>query len=228
MYDSETDTAWFDHHEKGHEEVTSTAKIMYETMLALGLLERTKALDRAVEFVTNVDNRKYPAEEFLKSAKTLVGLQRSVEFNNLVKYFEDHTSPQEELTPDEFEKYGLKQAAELQQKTVTEAMETLTRMEQEGKVVETVYGSIVINENNELRVGSSAAYVRHNGVLNITPGKSFALTLKEGTINEEELKKRLGDRYQGKIIRGNMWIYNDPEENLHLSKVEIIGALKKE
>lgn len=109
VYDSETDTAWFDHHEKGHEEVTSTAKIMYETMLALGLLERTKALDRAVEFVTNVDNRKYPAEEFLKSAKTLVGLQRSVEFNNLVKYFEDHTSPQEELTPDEFEKYGLKQ-----------------------------------------------------------------------------------------------------------------------
>jgi len=35
----------------------------------------------------------------------------------------------------------------------------------------------------------------------------------------------LGDKFQGKIIRGKMWIYND-KEPLKVSLEEIIGALR--
>lgn len=224
VYDPEPYTTWFDHHEKGRVEVTSTAQIMYETMTSLGLLEKSPALDKAVNFVTRIDNRKYPAEEFLRSGKTILGLQRGLSFDKLVAYFQDHDSPQEELTLEEFEKYGLRQVAEQQQKTVDEAMATLTRMEQEGKVAETQHGSIVINVNSELKVGSSAAYVRHDGILNITPGKSFAVTLKEGYLDETELREKLGDKFQGKIIRNQMWIYND-ESPLNLTQEEILTTL---
>jgi len=225
VYEEPTYTAYFDHHAPGTKEVTSTAEIVYKTMVDLGMLEKSEAMDRLVKFVTDVDNRRLPPEEFLRSGKTILGLQRSLDFETLLAYFEDHESPTEELTPEEFEKYGLREEAEKQQKIVDEAMATLARMEQEGKVIDTNYGKVVVNENNELKVGSVAAYVKYDGIINFTPGKSFAVTFKEKDINEEELKKRLGDKFQGKIIRGKMWIYNE-KEPLKISLEEIISALR--
>ncbi|PIW91144.1 MAG: hypothetical protein COZ91_02025, partial [Candidatus Nealsonbacteria bacterium CG_4_8_14_3_um_filter_39_7] len=136
-----------------------------------------------------------------------------------------HESPTDELTPEEFEKYGMREAAEKQQKTVDESMDTLERMGQEGKVVRTKYGSILKNENNELKVGSSAAYVKYDGIINFTSGKSFAVTLKEKDLDEKEIKERLGNKFQGKIIRGKMWLYND-KEPLNLSMEEIIKSME--
>ncbi len=225
VYNEDTYTAYFDHHKKGVDKITSTAEIMYKTMVDLGMINKSDEMDRVVEFVTKIDNRQYPPEEFLRSAKTLLGLQRSVKFEQLVNYFKDHKSPTDELTPDEWEKYGLKEAAERQQRIVDEAMAKLAEMEKEGKVVDTSYGSLVINENNELKVGSSAAYVRHDGIINISPGKSFAITLRDKELDENKLREKLGDKFQGKIIRGKMWIYND-KEPLKLSLDEIIDALK--
>lgn len=224
VYNPETYTAFFDHHGEG-EEVTSATEVVYRAMVDLGMLEKTEALDRLVDFVTKIDNRKYPPEEFLKSAKTILGLQRSVNFNQLHEYFKEYDSPTKELTPEEFEKFGLKDAALRQQKVVDDSMETLFRMEGEGKVIQTGYGSILINENNELRVGSSAAYVRHDGIVNISPGKSFAITLKDGKFDESELREKLGERFQGKIIRGNMWLYND-NDPLELTKEDLVDVLK--
>ena len=224
VYNESTYTAYFDHHTKGTKEVTSTAEIVYQTMAELGKLEKSEAMDRLVDFVTKIDNRQFPPEEFLKSAKTILGLQRDLDFNKLLAYFKDHESPTEELTPEEFEKYGLKDSAEKQQKTVDEAMETLKKMEGEGKVIDTKYGKIVVNENNELKVGASAAYVKFDGIINFTSEKSFAITFKEKDFNEEELKNKLGDKFQGKIIRGKMWIYNE-QEPLVLKKEDLIKTL---
>ena len=224
VYNEESMTAYFDHHEKGSP-VTSAAEVVYLAMSELGMLEKTEELDRVADFVTKIDNRQFPAEEFLRSAKTILGLQRGLKFEQLIKYFEDHESPTEELTPDEFEKYGLRDAAERQQKAVDEGMAKLAEMEEEGKVVETSYGSVVVNENNELRVGASAAYVSHDGIINITPGKSFAVTFKEKDLDEEKLRAKLGDKFQGKIIRGKMWIYND-KDPLGLSAEDIVDALE--
>lgn len=83
---------------------------------------------------------------------------------------------------------------------------------------------MVINENNELKVGSSAAYVKYDGIINITPGKSFAVTFKEKDIDETAIRKKLGEKFQGKIIRGKMWIYNE-DEPLKLTTDDIIKAL---
>ncbi|MDO8582322.1 MAG: hypothetical protein Q7S16_05630 [bacterium] len=224
VYEEPTYTAYFDHHAPGTKEVTSTAEIVYTTMVDLGMLEKTETMDRLVKFVTDIDNRRLPAEEFLRSGKTILGLQRSLDFEKILAYFKEHASATEELSPEEFAKYGLRGAAEQQQKTVEESMATLTRMEQEGKVVQTQYGSIVLNENNELKVGSVAAYVRHDGIINITPGRSFAVTLKEKDLDEKQLRERLGDKFQGKIIRGKMWIYND-KEPLQSTLQDIVTAI---
>lgn len=224
VYNPETYTAYFDHHGKG-EDVTSAAEIMYKTMADLGMIEKTEELDRAIDFVTKIDNGKYPPEEFLKSGKTILGLQRSVEFNQLVEYFKDHDDPTEVLDIDELEKYGLKEFAERQEKIVKDAMEKMKEMEGDGKIVETNYGKIVLNMDGELAVGSSAAYVNYDGIINYTSEKSFAVTLKEGSFDEDSLKEKLGDKFQGKIIRGNMWIYNDADP-LKVSLEDIIEALK--
>jgi len=44
-------------------------------------------------------------------------------------------------------------------------------------------------------------------------------------LDEKELSERLGDKFQGKIIRGKMWIYND-KEPLNLSLEEITKSLE--
>ena len=222
--EDEKHTAYFDHHEKQGKEISSATEVMYKTMIDLGMLEGSESMDRLVDFVNKIDNRKYAPEEFLRSAKTILGLQRGLKFEQIVSYFEDHQSPTEELTPEEFQKYGLKQSAERQQKTVDEAMEKLEEMGKEGKVISTSYGKVVINKGNELKVGASAAYVKYDGIINMTPEKSFAVTFKERNIDEEALKEKLGDKFQGKIIRGKMWIYNG-KEPLRLTTEDIVEAL---
>ncbi len=225
VYEESAYTAYFDHHAPGTKAVTSTAEVVYKTMVDLGMIEKTEAMDRLIKFVTDIDNRRLPAEEFLRSGKTILGLQRALDFDKLLAYLRDHESSTEELTPEEFEKYGLKAEAEKQQKIVDEGMATLERMEQEGKVVDTSYGQVIVNENNELKVGSSAAYVKYDGIINFTPGKSFAVTLKEKDIDEEEVRRRLSDKFQGKIIRGKIWLYNEAEP-LKLDLAEILDCLK--
>lgn len=225
VYEEPTYTTYFDHHAPGTKEVTSTAEVVYKTMVELGIFEKSEAMDRLVKFVTDIDNRRLPAEEFLRSGKTILGLQRAINFNKLLVYFKDHESPTEELMLEEFEKYGLKQEAEKQQGVVDESMATLERMVAEGKVINTAYGKMVVNVNGELKVGSSAAYVKYDGIINFAPGKSFGVTLKEKDIDEEQLRQRLGDKFQGKIIRGKMWIYND-KEPLQIDLSDIIEALK--
>lgn len=232
-YDEDTSTLFLDHHAKGNSEKTSTAAIVYKTLDKLGLFkdiyrkdEKLKpALNKLVDFVTKIDNRQYPPEEFLKSAKTVLGLQRSVNFDRLLEYFKDHDSPTEELEADNFENYGLKEAALKQQAVIDESMDTMEKMEKDGKFFNSIFGSILINQNNELKIGASAAYLRHDGIINFTPGKSFAFTLKNNSFDELFLKKSLKEKFQGKIIRGQMWIYNE-QEPLKLQLQDLIEATK--
>ena len=224
VYEEPSYTAFFDHHDPKVKQVTSTTEIVYQTMADLNLIQRSETLDRISKFVTNIDNRKLPAEEFLRSGKTILGLQRDLTYEQLCAYFSHRISPTDELTPEDLERYGLAESAEKQQRIVDEAMLTLEQMEKHGKICETQYGSIVINHNNELKVGSSAAYVRHDGIINYSD-KSFAVTLKDHEFNEPLIRQMLGDRFQGKFIRGSMWIYNDAEP-LRLKFQDIKEALR--
>lgn len=225
VYNEDTYTAYFDHHKKDINKITSTTEIMYKTMADLGLLGRSEAMERLVKFVTKIDNRQFPPEEFLKSAKTVLGLQRSLDFDKLLAYFKEHESSTEELSPEEFNNYSLGDVSKKQQEIIDEAMKTLESMEKDGKVIDTKYGKIVINENNQLKVGASAAYVKYDGIINFTQDKSFAVTLKNINFDENDLKESLDDKLQGKIIRGKMWLYNE-KDPLKLTLEDIIKALK--
>lgn len=225
VFDEETESLFMDHHEKGALDVSSAAEVVYKTLVGLRMLKKEPALDRLVEFVTKVDNRQLPNEEFLRSAKTIIGLQRAMDFEKLHAFFQDHENSTDELTPEEFKSYGLQEDAQRQQDTVDQAMEKLSEMEAQGKVIETQYGKVLINTNNELKVGASAAYVKFDGIINITPGKSFAVLFKEKELDEEQIQNKLGARFQGKIIRGKMWIYNNPEP-LKLEVEDLIQALQ--
>ena len=55
--------------------------------------------------------------------------------------------------------------------------------------------------------------------------KKFAITLKDKDLNEEELKDKLGDKFQGKIIRGKMWLYNESAP-LNIAKEELIESIQ--
>lgn len=226
VYEEPTYTAYFDHHAKSTE-VTSTTEIMYKTMVDLGMIEASQAMNRLVKFVNDIDNRKLPPGEFLNSGKTIIGVQRDLDFTKMLAYFSEHESPTDILTPEELERYGLRESAERQQKTVDESMAKLEEMEQQGKIINTQYGKIVVNENNELRTGSSAAYVKYDGIINFSSDKSFAVTLKDKDLDEQALRQKLGDKFQGKIIRGKMWIYND-KEPLNLTLEDIKEALAGE
>jgi len=224
-YNKESDMAIFDHHISDSKTVTSTAEIMYNVLADLKLIEKSEALDRVIDFVTKMDNKRIPAGEFLKSGKTIIGVQRHLDFDKLLNFFKDHESPFDELTLEEFEKYGLREPAEKQQAIVDFSMNKLEEMERDGKIIDIKYGKVVVNVNNELPVGSSAAYVKYDGIINFTPGRSFAVTFKEKDIDAEEIKNKLGEKFQGKIIRGKMWIYNEPEQ-LKITLEELVNCLK--
>ncbi len=225
-YSADNDTVIFDHHSDDAGNNTSATQEAYTSLVEMKLIEKNETLDRTVDFITKIDNRKFEAEEFLRSGKTILGLQRDLDFSKLFLYFSEHENPCEELTPTEFKEYGLEEAALKQQKLVDESMSTLETMENEGKVFDSEFGSILINVNNELKAGSSAAYVNHDGIINFTPEKSFAVTLKDAKFDQEKLESRLGEKFVGKIIRGNMWIYND-EEKMNLMVDDLINSIKK-
>lgn len=225
VYEEPTYTAYFDHHAPGTKEVTSATEIVYQSMVDLGLIEKNEALDRLIDFVNKIDNRQFPPEEFLRSSKTILGLQRDLSFEKLFLYFQDYEIATQELEPEQFEKYGLKEAAEKQKAIIEKAMQQLKEIEKQGNIVETQYGKIVLNINNQLEIGAPAAYVKYDGIVNYIEGQSFFIGLKEKNLNEKEIRQRLGEKFQGKIIRGKMWLYNDPDP-LNLNLEEIINALK--
>lgn len=224
VYDEAIDTAWFDHHESGHDEQTSATEVVYKALTSLDILKKTPTLDRLVSFVTMSDNRNYPPNEYWKGARTILGLRKSITWENLLKYFESHETGKELLTDDDLVKYNLVMESRRLEQEISETRKALDKLVAEGHTINTKYGKILINEGNVLR-HPSAAYTEFNGVLSVTPGKSFALTLYEGEIDEEKLRTILGKKFQGVIIRKRMWLYTEPEELL-LTTEEIVKAIK--
>jgi len=86
-------TVFIDHHGPGSDNNVSAAKFTYEILTGLGLLEKKKYLDDLVNFVTQVDNFKYPEEKkyfknyFENSWRTLLGLYRMASADNLINFF---------------------------------------------------------------------------------------------------------------------------------------------
>ncbi len=125
---------------------------MYDNLRAEKLLGDNPAIEKAVEFVTQEDNRSFPNEEkyYKDSPYTLLGLGRRANFEKLVQFFKDGLSPLQKLTDEQLEKYGLKQASERQKATVEKTESQWNELVDNGFVINSPkYGRILVDINGK-------------------------------------------------------------------------------
>ena len=221
---SEGETMTLDHHGEESGNDTCTAKIAYETLTRLGVLEPADYLDKAVEFVTHVDNATFPDEEnyFLNSSRTVLGLKRFITPQNLIRFFKEGGSATQELKPPELAKLGLLEKSGKQAKAVQESVQRLMEMEGEGLIINSErYGKIVVDIGKTVPCGFDAAKFWGCGAyLNWSPDtKGFFLS----TANELPKEFHLS---QGKRIRQTMWLKPlHDQSDLTIKLEEIISAM---
>lgn len=195
-------TVFFDHHTDKSGSATSAAKLVYEALLAMGLLKKEGHLDRMVEFVTQIDNKTFPNEEryFKGSMLTMLGLQRFVKFEALLRFFKEGRSPTELLSTDDLEKYNLLNAAMRQKEIVERSLAVLEDMEAKGLIVESErYGKIAVDIGKQLPGGFDAAKVYGCGgyvIWNPDTNGFFITTVKP-------LRESFS---QGFKVRDSMWL----------------------
>lgn len=140
-------TAWIDHHgEEAGPDTIPAERMVYLALVSMGFLKKNETLDKLTQFVSRIDRALYPDQEklFWKSDKTVLGLQRFVNFTSLYKYFRDGRSPEEELNINDLKKYGLIKGSNEQKKLIEEARIAMGRLKRNGCVIDTKFGKVVI------------------------------------------------------------------------------------
>jgi len=155
-------TVYLDHH-GGAGNDTSAAMITYKTLTELGLLAKDENLDKAVEFVTQMDNKTFPdaGEYFEDSYRNMLGLARFVEFEKLVEFFKDGKKPTDSLTEVELKKYGFsngkKNRSEEVRNSIKKSFEVIEELEKSGFIVESEkFGKIVVDIDGKIPAGFDA------------------------------------------------------------------------
>lgn len=221
VVEDEGETAFMDHHAKESKNDTSSAAIVYKTLVSLGLLQRTPAMDKLVEFVTHVDNRTYPEEEkqFAASWHTVLGLSRFITFPKLLEYFKSGRGPTEKLSPEDLERLGLAYGSRKQESVVTQSVERLKAMHAEGLIVPSKYGNTVVDIGKTVDGGFEAIKALHCGCYIIWSPEQESFFVSTTTPLREEFP-------QGKKIRETMWIKpRHDTEPLRVKLAEILRIL---
>ncbi len=207
-----------DHHSDTSGRDTCASKIFYETMLSLGMIERTPALDKLVEFVTQLDNKKFPNEKkyYKESWHTVLGLYRYFNFKSLLRFFQSGHSPTDPLSNAELLDFRLiepkkkenksdpiefKGPALRQRNIIETALTKLGEMKKEGLVVPSQrYGLIAIDIGKKVPSGFDAAsHVGCDTYINWSPDtRGFFITSPERGVTD--------NFKQGKNIRGGMYM----------------------
>ncbi len=204
VIEDEGGTAFLDHHDPEKSGINNSAtKVTYESMIKLGLLERTDDLDRLVEFVTQMDNRAYSItkEEFENSSwQTLKGLQRFIDFEHLLQFFKDGENPTEDLLKEDLEKYGLEEGSKTKKRVIKNSRETFEKMENEGLIVPSKrYGNIAVNIGRRKLEGgfdAAEAYGCQAYIIWNPTKKGLFISTKEPITDNFS---------QGKRMRETMW-----------------------
>ena len=217
-------TAFFDHHgEKSTRSSIATSKLIYRTLVAMGLLERDPALDALTKFVTQVDNQTHPdlgkLESFENSDRTILGLWHFLTFETALDYFKSGRSPTEILSDNDLEKYNLVQASKTQRGLIDQSKNKIKELEQDGFAIETRFGKMLIDINRRVSAGQSAVRAYgYNGYCGFTPEtKSFFIGISKGNLDL--------NFPQGKLVRGCLWIKPRDEERLEVNLKDIISQL---
>lgn len=205
-----TKTAWIDHHAAESTRGTSATKFTYEILLGLGLLAPAEYLNKLVEFVNRVDNKSFPEADkhFPNSARTILGLERFMSFENLVKFFKsDNPDPTRILTDQELQQYHLAERSVEQQQIVDSAPAKIQELEEQGMIVDSRrYGRIVVDVERRLPGGcdSAMAFGKDVGAYIIwSPARQNFFISSRTPITEQFS--------QGINVRGTMWLKEDDD-----------------
>jgi len=216
-------TMVLDHHTDESGSDLSATKLTYEMLVSMGFLQREPYLDKAVEFVTHIDNKTYPDEEkyFKQSFVTILGLQRYLNPKHLFEFFKTRKSPTDMLDTDELRKYGLLRAAVKQKEVVDQSLKRLKEIERDGFIVESrKYGKIIVDIDKTLPGGYDAA--KHSGA-----GAYIIWNPNSGGFFISGINKPIRDKFsQGFQVRETMWMkpVKDPAP-LSITLSEILNTM---
>jgi hypothetical protein len=195
-------TAFFDHHTDNGGNNTSATKLVYEGLVSVGLLFRSKYLDNLVDHVTKIDNNTYPEKIALfdDSYRTIIGLQRFIQFDKLLAFFKAKRIPGDILTGADLKWLDLEKRSEQQKGLVEESKKKLAQLLADGFIIETEkYGRAVIDIGKGISAGfdavQSAGFQTY--VIWSPENNSFFVT------SMKPLEIKLS---QGIKVRGKMWI----------------------
>lgn len=216
-------TVWLDHHgEESTQTTMPAARLTYLTLVSLGFLEKSDVLDKLTQFSSRIDRGIYPGREklFWKGDKTVLGLQRFFNFENLYDYFKRGKSPEEALSDEDLKKYGLEQRSKEQKKIIEQTQKILDGFLKDGFIINTKLGKIAMDIGKKLPSGYEGARAYGlDGYFMINPEtESFFIS-----INKANLEKLNLD--QGFCIRKSMWIKPIDGEKLKVSIEEIIKKI---
>jgi hypothetical protein len=218
VVEDEGHTAFFDHHADNSGNTTCATKIVYETLISLGLLKKEPWLDRLVEFVTHIDNATYPSqnpiEDYKNSCRSLLGLAGEIkpnQFNQLAEFFKANRQPNEPLTDAELKNFGFKKRADAKKKDVDASVAVLESIDNKPPIAEQftvespIYGQIFIDIMDDkgkktLPSGFQAAKAYGYGAYVIWNPKQNSFFVSTA---EKPLQHSFS---QGRQVRDTMWI----------------------
>ncbi|MDD5463998.1 MAG: hypothetical protein PHP62_02535, partial [Candidatus Moranbacteria bacterium] len=233
-------TAYIDHHGENSPSNSSASAIMYKTLVDLGLLKKSDQLDKMIGFVTDIDSGIYPEIDkyFENSWKTLYGMQRFIQGENLVQFFQRNTDSNlnRELTEAELESCGLilkdksgkifDNKCEKQEKVAKKSKESLEKMEKDGFIITSVrYRKIAVSVESGIPKDKTVP----GGFL---AARAFGCDTyiswnpKENKFNISA-KVPITEKYpQGLNVREIMWVKNDGDDSeLTVTLGEILNKM---
>lgn len=248
LYILEDGTVVIDHHGPDSPNNTSAAHKVYDILASLGMLDIKKDdyLRDLVKFVDRVDNFNYPKfyyrNYFKESWKSLFGLSKMLEWDELVNFFQ-YRDPEtgEKLNPEKPLNSGLmqkfrfikkiknKETGEVKKEVgkaisnkerISKSKEELEKMEQEGFIIDSErYGKICLNIDGRVLCGIDAA--KAFGCDTIlswsTNGSSFAISSLKGRTLEDDFSDGLN-------VRKTLWI-NPGDRERHVTLIEILNKM---
>src|SRR3989338_5838138 len=235
-------TAWCDNHGKESKRLSSSAEFMYQALVELKFIKKNPVLDKIVEFNKKVESGDFDLQkEYWQSHKTLIGLNRFMNFKQVYDFFLSGRSFDDEVTDADIEKWSadeflppsflkrkqegkpiqtMKNYQKDQEENINQTKNILPELEKDGFFVKTDMGAILVSPENKLKGGYAAVYAAGaDGYLAWSPEmNNFVLSMKEKELNV--------DFEEGVTVRKQIHIKPSWDGlRLTLSLKEILGKL---
>jgi hypothetical protein len=163
-------TIFIDHHGPEAQKGYSATKGVYETLVRLGMLEKTPVIDKTVEFITRMDNGIFPFETYERSDRTVAGLAHRMRLfsspdgkiaglTDVMAAFPEEADSigEHELSDGDIEILDLQRASKEKRREIEESRRALRDANENGFIVESPeYGRIVVDVGSRVDGGWQA------------------------------------------------------------------------